>query len=478
MTVAILYDNHTNEWSDLAPRMVEFTKFKLHPIVPTITTDIHQALLHCSSDETWAVVITAGNVVFKPGIVDDIVEFCKRENSPLAGHILYQNGYYNLHPQFFCINLELYKEWGFGLEPGTENSIVTVPVARSQDNVHDDYTPWWIKADGETVTTVNCPDGFASRYISWLLQKGHRIVNIPQDIRENKLYSYVDYNHEDIRCFLKDVTYTCKESGANKFLSYARGGIEGLDAGFYPVNTEPFTKLIQPTFAFQAFAGVCGGIKPAIITAQSCCASDTKVTLFDISTIAIEWQQWLRQHWDGRRDSFRIVFEKFKNQYPSAKPLYFKHLDIVENLDWVLNNTCSEEEFINHWNHWLTLDVEYKKLNLLEEADQHILIDMLSERNLSTYIWTSNLFRMDWHVLMLEPGCAKESHNRFVKLLKNSDLSVVFEDQNVFNLLLYKPIVELLKKSNLSVVITDQNIFNLLLNGDCIKLSTTILSQN
>ena len=87
MTVAILYDNHTNEWSDLAPRMVEFTKFKLHPIVPTITTDIHQALLHCSSDETWAVVITAGNVVFKPGIVDDIVEFCKRENSPLAGHI-------------------------------------------------------------------------------------------------------------------------------------------------------------------------------------------------------------------------------------------------------------------------------------------------------------------------------------------------------------------------------------------------------
>ena len=431
MTVAILYDNHTSQWADIAPRMVELTKFKLQPIVPTITTDIHTALLNCPSNETWAVVITAGNVVFKPGIVDDIVEFCKHENSPLAGHILYQNGYYNLHPQFFCINLELYKEWGLGLEPGSENSIVTVAVARSPDNVHDDYTPWWIKADGGAVTTVNCPDGFASRYISWLLQKGHRIVNIPEDIRQLKIYSYVDYNHEDVRCFIKDTTHTCKESGANRFLSYAKHWINGLDTGFYPVNTEAFTKFSQP-IRLQAFAGVCGGIKPAIITAQACFAPDTKVTLFDISTIAIEWQKWLRQYWDGRRNSFDTVVKNFKNQYPNSIPQYFTHMSIVENLDWVLDRACHEEEFIDHWNHWLTLDVEYKKLNLLEETDQRALIDALSERNLSTYIWTSNLFYMDWHVLMLEPGHATQSYNRFVDLLTKCELSMVLENQNRF----------------------------------------------
>ena len=429
MTVAILYDNHTSQWADIAPRMVDFTKFRLDPIVPTITNDIHTALLNCSSDETWAVVITAGNAVFKPSIVDDIVEFCKRENSPLAGHILYQNGCYSLHPQFFCINLELYKEWGLGLEPGTENLTVTVAVARSPENVHDDYTPWWIKASGETVTAVNCPDGFASRYIGWLLQKGHRIVNIPQDIRQHKFYSYVDYNHEDFRCFLKDTTHTCKEYGARKFLSYAKHCVDALDTKFYSVNTEPFIKY---PMHFQAFSGVCGGIKPVLITAQACFAPDTKVTLFDISTMAIEWQKWLRQCWDGRRDSFSTVFENFKNQYPNAMPHNFRGLGIVENLDWVLDRACDEEKFIDHWNHWLTLDVEYKKLNLLEEADQQILIDMLVKRNLSTYIWTSNLFHMDWHALMFEPGHAKQSYNRFVDLLTKCRLSIVLENENRF----------------------------------------------
>lgn len=429
MTVAILYDNHTSQWADIAPRMVDFTKFRLDPIVPTITNDIHTALLNCSSDETWAVVITAGNAVFKSSIVDDIVEFCKRENSPLAGHILYQNGCYSLHPQFFCINLELYKEWGLGLEPGTENLIVTVAVARSPDNVHDDYTPWWIKADGETVTAVNCPDGFASRYIGWLLQKGHRIVNIPQEIRQHKFYSYVDYNHEDFRCFLKDTTHTCKEYGARKLLSYAKHCVDTLDTKFYSVNTEPFFKY---PMHFQAFAGVCGGIKPVLITAQACFAPDTKVTLFDISTMAIEWQKWLRQCWDGRRDSFSTVFENFKNQYPNAMPHNFRGLGIGENLDWVLDRACDKEKFIDHWNHWLTLDVEYKKLNLLEEADQQILIDMLFKRNLSTYIWTSNLFHMDWHALMFEPGHTKQSYNRFVDLLTKCRLSIVLENENRF----------------------------------------------
>ena len=424
MTVAILYDNHTSEWADIAPRMVEFTKFKLQPVRPTITTDIHQALISCS--DIWAVVIAAGNVVFKPGIVDDIVEFCKRENSPLAGHILHQNGYYNLHPQFFCINVELYKEWGFGLEPETENRIVSVPVARSTDNVHDDYTPWWIKADGEEISTIHCPDGFASRYIAWLLRKGHCIVNIPQDIRQNKIYSYVDYNHEDIRCFIKDITHTCKESGANQFLSYAKRNLEGLDLGFYPVNTEPVTSIHQSEM-LNTFAGVCGGIKPAIITSQFCFAPTTKVILFDISGMAIEWQKWLRQHWNGHRNSFEIVFENFKQQYPESLPQYFGHMGIIGNLDWVLQNTCSEEEFVNCWNHWLTLDVDYCKLNLLDEADQQQLIAMLSDSN---YIWTSNLFHMDWQVLMHEPGHARQSYNTFVDLLQKSNLQIVLENES------------------------------------------------
>jgi len=428
MTATILYDNHTNHWADLAPRMVQLTKFKLFPIIPSITTDIHQELLNCS--ETWAVVITAGNVVFKPGIMDDIVEFCKRENSPLAGHILHRNGYYHLHPQFFCINVDLYKEWGGGLEPDPSvNSFVTVPIERSLDNVHDDYTPWWIKANGDDVITVNCPDGFASRYITWLVKKGHRIVNIPQEIRQHKIHSYVDHNHNDIRMFIKDTNHRSKDLGVNHFLSYLNGSLKGLDLGFYPINTEPVTKINQ-SVEIDVFAGVCGGIKPAIITNQPYFTPNTKVILFDISSMAIEWQRWLRQHWDGRKNSLETVFENFKNQYPQALPQYFGYMGILGNFEWVLQNTCSEQEFVDIWTHWLTLDVEFCKINLLDQVDQESLINKLSQMGTNAYIWTSNLFYMDWQLIMQEPGYARQCHAQFVNLLKKSELSILLENEN------------------------------------------------
>lgn len=428
MTVAILYDNHTDQWADLAPRMVEFTKFKLNPIAPIVTTDVHRTLLNCT--DAWAVVITAGNVIFKPGIIDDIVEYCKRENSPLAGHILNFNNYYQLHPQFFCINVDLYKQWGFGLEPEPGfDSFITCPIERSVDNVHDNYTPWWIKSSSDEIVNIVSPDGFASRYITWLIRKGHKIVNIPSEIRQNKLYSYVDHNHKDIRCFVKDVNYICNDSGANQFLSYAKRNLEGLDLGFYPINTEPFTEINQPA-KLGSFAGVCGGIKPAIITSQSCFAPDIKVVLFDISSMAIEWQRWLRQHWDGRRNSLELVFDNFKNQYPQALPQYFGYMGILGNFDWVLQNTCSEQEFVDKWAHWLTLDVEYCKINMLNIDGQRTLINKLSQFGTDAYVWTSNLFFMDWQVLMHEPGYAKQCYDQFVNLLTESELSVILENEN------------------------------------------------
>ena len=76
MVTTIIYDNHTPDWADLAPRLTDFTKFRLNSVYSVVTKDIHQALLDCSADCQWAVVFATGNVVHKihnPSIVDDIV---------------------------------------------------------------------------------------------------------------------------------------------------------------------------------------------------------------------------------------------------------------------------------------------------------------------------------------------------------------------------------------------------------------------
>ena len=344
--IPILYDNHDSSWADLAPQLVELGKFKLFPVIPTTTTNIHNTLMNIPPDNKWAVVVAAGSVIHNPGILEKIVAHCEQEHSPLAGHILHRNGYYHLHPQFFCIDVDLYKQWAQGLEPIPGlRSIESVPAQRSVDNVHDDYTPWWVKPAGSEPVTIECPDGFASRYIAWLLSKGHCIVNIPQDIREQKIHGYPDHNHQDIRNFIKDTSITAQDLGANQFLHYVKRGLESLDLGFYPINTEHITAMPELVNKLQVFAGVCGGIKPAIITSHASFAPDTKVILFDISEIAIKWQQWIREHWDGSRNNIESVVENFKNAYPEAMPRYLSYMGILGNFDWVLKNNCTEEEF-------------------------------------------------------------------------------------------------------------------------------------
>lgn len=427
MTATILYDNHNGQWADLAPRMVEFTKFKLYPVKPVITKDIHATLME--TKESWAVVFTAGNVVHKPGIVYDIVKHCEQQGSPFAGHILHRNGYYHLHPQFFCVNVEVYQKWAKGLEP-KPGTVKSVAVERSEENMHDDYTPLWIRPAGNEETDTGAPDGFASRFIAWLMSQGHQVVNIPWDIRSNKVYSYVDYSHEDIRKFIKDSSYTCQDSGVSQFLDYMRRNLEALDKGFYPINTEPFTKFDRDNAEFKVFAGVCGGIKPAIITDQECFASDTKVILFDISHMAIEWQKWLREHWDGQRNSFEQVFEDFKTKHPDALSQFFGHMGILGNLDWVLNTICNQEEFVAKWNHWLELDVEYHCLDMLTDQAQQQLLNRIVELGAPAYVWTSNLFFMDWQELMHEPGHARRCFDQFVEKIKTIKQPVVLENEN------------------------------------------------
>lgn len=429
MTTAILYDNHDQRWADLAPRLVELTKFKLYPVVPTISQNLHETLLKFPASEKWAVVIAAGSVVHNPGIVEEIVTHCEKENSPLAGHILHRNGYYHLHPQFFCIDVNLYKQWAQGLEP-TPGSFESVPVERSTDNVHDDYTPWWIKPAGTETSVVNCSDEFASRYIAWLLGQGHQIVNIPHSIRGQKIYGYAEHNYQDIRNFIKDTVITTQDSGASQFLNYLKNNLEALNFGFYPINTEPVTQLPVSVSSINVFAGVCGGIKPAIITSQSAFADNTKVVLFDISDIAIEWQRWLRAKWDGGRDTIQSVFDEFMQSHPNARAQYFSYMGILGNFDWVLKNNCSEQEFKHKWAHWKTLDVEYCCLNLLETVDQETLVNRLTELGGNAYVWTSNLFFMDWQLLMHEPGHARRCYDQLVKLIKKSHQSVVLENEN------------------------------------------------
>lgn len=434
----VLYDNSTPTWTDLAIQMNDFTRFRLADIESNKknyyveTKDIDHALLTMPDNCEWAVVFASGNVVFDNAIVQKIVDHCKENASPLAGHIIARHGYYHLHPQFFCINIKSYRQFGQSLIPLSDITLVDSPaVHRSDTNVHDDYTPWWIcSEDNDDIISHQVDhDNFAQRYIAWAIGQEHKIVNIPENIRSQKIYSYVDHSHKDIRKFLADTTYQPNVSGGiSQFLDYMRYAIDSLDLGFYVLNTEQFLPVPADTSGIKIFAGVCGGIKPAMIVAQPAFDVDCKIILFDISGTAIAWQKHLRSVWDGNLDNFQSVFDSFIAQHPDAQPCYLSHLGIDGNIDWFLKDRFTREQVHSAWQRWIKLDVEYIKCNLLKLQVQQQLLDRVNSLPGTAYIWTSNVFCMDWMMFFHGKEWSKLINRTWLNQVRDLGQSIILEN--------------------------------------------------
>ena len=434
----VLYDNSTEDWADLAIRMMDFTRFRLADIESNKsnywveTKDIDHALLTMPEHCEWAVVITSGNMVFDNSIMQKIVDHCKENASPLAGHIISRYGYYHLHPQFFCINIKSYQQFGQSLMPLPGITSVDSPtVHRSDTNVHDDYTPWWIRpTDNDNIISHPVDhDNFAQRYMAWAISQGHKLVNVPEYVRNQKMYSYVDYSHEDIRKFIVDTTYRPDvHGGISQFLDYMRYADESLDRGFYVLNTEQFLPVTGDPGSIKIFAGVCGGIKPAMIVAQPVFDVDCKIILFDISGTAIDWQKHLRSAWDGNLDNFQSVFDSFIAQHPNAQPCYFSHLGIDGNIDWFLRDRFTHEQVYSAWQRWIKLDVEYIKCNLLELLAQRQLLDRVHSLPGTAYIWTSNLFSMDWMMFFYGKEWSKLINRTWLNQVRDLGQSILLEN--------------------------------------------------
>lgn len=73
----------------------------------------------------------------------------KDKNFFIIGHVLDRellSGYYELHPQCYVIHLPTYKKLGcpsIGQQSLHGRHLQVSPI-RSDENYHDDYTPWWV----------------------------------------------------------------------------------------------------------------------------------------------------------------------------------------------------------------------------------------------------------------------------------------------------------------------------------------------
>jgi len=435
----VLYDNLKPECADIAQNLIDLTEFKLCGRyqfnlyqTKTLTEELKKL---AEQGYEWAGVVAAGNFLQNQTLVIDTIEHAQAENSPMACHILDRGGYYHLHPQWFALDLRAWTAIG---QPAFEEqsgpvTFVTRKTHRDTNNAHDDYTPGWVAPDSEELVE------YASDYqytginvIAEFIRAGHRITNIPNEIRQKKNYCYPDHGHDDIVKLIADKNHEPKDEALWWFGFAMRQITKNLDSGYYVLNTET---LIDPQEMKQqpldCFVGVCGGLKPACITGNDNFVANTSVYLFDISQAAIEWQQYLLAEWNGDFDVFESVWHKFQSAHPDYGPMYHSHQSIASNIDWFLNNAgLTRADFHQRWIKYCGMTHTFVHLDLMDADATEKILKITNQSALGSYLWTSNAFVMDYLMFFKTRAWALNKTQNFInELAANTVQSILLENQ-------------------------------------------------
>lgn len=118
--------------------------------------------------------------------IDDIKQYPHRG---LVGHIidpLDPGKFYSLHQQCFLVDIR-------DLDPSIfqTDQFFCRPVKRSPQNMHDNYTPLWLRPLPGPGQSWKSSD-FGQKIIAHFINRGLTVSNWHQKIRNNKIYLYTD----------------------------------------------------------------------------------------------------------------------------------------------------------------------------------------------------------------------------------------------------------------------------------------------
>lgn len=154
--------------------------------------DLDEAMTQ-TDDYDYALISYVGTV-FRRGqfagdkTIWDYFDKWKKTDVPVKGHILWHpdKQYGRLHPQTIFLDLQHWRSIDRPTFAPVECSVM-VPE-RDPDNVHDDYTPWWLKPSKDHVMLEKKHE--QALYISKVLKDGKEIHNFTPAERSTKYFTY------------------------------------------------------------------------------------------------------------------------------------------------------------------------------------------------------------------------------------------------------------------------------------------------
>jgi hypothetical protein len=301
--------------------------------------------------------------------IESFVESIKTyPHQGLVGHIidpLDHSKFYSLHPQCFLMNITEFESEVF-----VDGEFTSPAVERSKKNIHDNYTPLWVKpVDGPVILSTQ--QEFGQKILASHLSNNKVVSNWHQKLRDNKIYLY--------RNEIRDNWIQSQKSYTN----LAEEHVWILNN--QPVKPMVGNKLISPASGTYWMTG----------TGADC------IDLVDISHRQIQLAQELIKNWDGndygsfvydfiiknklRHLQFDINFDsQQKIQLISSKDKFCKYVNEKFQQQLALLS-IEADQFVYIWQ-----QVKIKKISFYKKN----MIDYLLETNLDSdcALWLSNIF--------------------------------------------------------------------------------------
>jgi len=362
-----------NSWTaELMKNMSDYVLSKILSSGYNVIQGVDEDILLQEAALTYrhAVVLSTGTEFINGNaFFNEVEKFIDSSYYFVMGHIPdREDGYYELHDQCYLINLTIYNQLGRPLvgKPSYYSAHTQLEPLRSEDNIHDDYTPTW-------VITGHTPKRYKHKWHGWnLLSVGfdstHPILVFTEAFRKNKKYYYPNYE----QAFLPASTYL-----------YGKYSVAGQTL-FYPYNTESVVALPDFKGPIKQLVIQASGLQFIKYLLEHKYNYDTTVRFVDYNLFALECMKNIVDSWNGRD------YLGFVKEYAKGRATFLGK----DGIEWLTltgeEQTVDEETWIDIVS---TVKFEYRHEDLVLNKGLSVSTWVNNEPN--TIVHLSHIFNYD-----------------------------------------------------------------------------------
>ena len=357
------------------------------------TRDLDEAL-NKANDYDYAMISYTGTFYQSyqqnsPETIGDYFDKFCNSNIVCRGHLLFHPSkkYGRLHLQCMFMNLEHWRKIGKPKVTSAYSGPVMLPQ-RSEGNVHDDYTPFWIKPSEKWSEVKKWHMG---EYITKVLEDGQKILNFDLE-RTCKFFTYPE--REEISDMLllernrkENIVYV---KNNEKLKKYDKLPDRKYDVIYSPASGE------MSEFLFYKFGH-----------------ENTKLVIYDYNSISLKWKQFLYQSVNTPQD-----IAKVSNYIGQKYDCYIDNVDYRESVVKENLEIFSDEKWIDIM----------KNANNVEFVECDVVNDILQiDETKTNFIAFSNIFS---YMFLLHKMPIEDIHNSLLRYYKLDNTIIV--GKNVF----------------------------------------------